>query len=73
MMAPALTRCTFHFEGYMLQFLTENPLCLMALFCLFWPGLVWIGLGYWVGRNGSPVEIRLRRRGDASPPQREDI
>jgi hypothetical protein len=44
----------------MIDFLLNNPFCLIGLVCLFWPGAVWIALGYWIGRNGSPVEIRWR-------------
>jgi hypothetical protein len=47
----------------MLEYLGNNPFCIFGLMCLFWPGLFWMTLGYWLGRNGSPIEIKFRGRG----------
>lgn len=46
----------------MFEFLARNPLCLLGMFCTLWPGLLPMMLFYWIGRNGSPLEIKWRRK-----------
>lgn len=47
----------------MFQLFLDNPLLLLLCMCGFWPGLAWIGLGYYVGKHGLPFEVHWRGRG----------
>lgn len=44
----------------MFEFLANNPFCLLGICFMFTPGVIPMGLAYWLGRNGSPIRISWR-------------